>query len=250
MPIIRGSAESVPKSPPTDRDGNSIQNEILLRVPEVESDLLLPHLEFVRFKPHQVLHEAGQSISSVYFLNSGLASILNVTSDGRSVEVGLIGREGFVGLAAIAGFRTSSARVIAQTNVSAFRLDAHALPRLLPRCPEVNCQVLRFWQIYAVQVEQISACNRLHRVNQRFARWLLMAQDRIGSKALPLTQDLLAQMLGTRRSSVTVAAGRLQRTGSISYTRGSVTILKRQAIEKAACECYALIRQHLDEKIG
>lgn len=105
----------------------------------------------------------------------------------------------------------------------------------------------RFSQIAAVQMTQISACNRLHKVDQRFARWLLMSHDRIGAKLLPLTQDFLAQMLGTRRSSVTVAALRLQRAGTISYTRGNVTIINRAALEKSACECYRLIRHYLEE---
>jgi CRP-like cAMP-binding protein len=169
-------------------------------------------------------------------------------SDGRSVEVGLTGKEGFIGSAVIAGFRRSSTRVVAQTHSSVFGLEAGVLSSLLRRCPELTRQLTRFSQIYAVQVEQISACNRLHKVNQRFARWLLMAQDRIGSKQLPLTQDFLAQMLGTRRSSVTVAAGRLQKAGTITYTRGNVTILDRAALERASCECYRLIRQHLAEE--
>jgi CRP-like cAMP-binding protein len=231
----------------TDPDGNPIHNEILLALPTSESDLLLPKLEFLQMKSRQLFHEAGQSIKSVYFVNSGLASVLSVMSDGRSVEVGLIGKEGFVGLEIVAGFRRSSARLVAQTDSTAFRLDGGALEGILPSCPQLNRELQRFSQTCVVQLTQISACNRLHKVDQRFARWLLMSHDRIGSKLLPLTQDFLAQMLGTRRSSVTLAALRLQRAGTISYTRGNVTILNRSALEKSACECYRLICQYLEE---
>jgi CRP-like cAMP-binding protein len=240
------SAKSTPKLP-TDRDGNPIHSEILVGLPSSEAELLLSKLEFLQLKSHHLLHEAGQSIKSVYFLNSGLASVLSVMSDGRSVEVGLIGREGFIGLGVIAGFRRSPTRVVAQTDSTSFRLDAEVLTGVLDRCPQLSRRLQRFSQISAVQLSQISACNRLHKVDQRFARWLLMTHDRIGAKLLPITQDFLAQMLGTRRSSVTLAAGRLQKTGTIRYTRGNVTILNRAALEKSACECYRLIGQYLEE---
>jgi CRP-like cAMP-binding protein len=215
----------------------------------VEAELLFSKLEFLQLKGRQLFHEAGQSIKSVYFVNSGLASVLSVMSDGRSVEVGLVGKEGFVGFGIIAGFRRSSARVVAQTDSTAFRLDAAVLDGILPRCPRLNRQLQRFSQMSAVQLTQISACNRLHKVDQRFARWLLMSHDRIGANVLPLTQEFLAQMLGTRRSSVTLAAVCLQKAGTISYTRGNVTILNRPALEKSACECYRLIRHYLEESL-
>lgn len=239
--------KSAPNPPATDRDGNPIYNEILLALPASESDLLLSKLEFLQLKSHQLLYEAGQSIKSVYFLNSGLASVLSVMSDGRSVEVGLIGNEGFIGLGIVAGFRRSPTRIVAQTDTAVFRMDATVLTALLPRFSQLTRQLRRFSQRFAVQLAQISACNRLHKVDQRIARWLLMSQDRIGSMLLPLTQDFLAQMLGTRRSSVTLAAGHLQRAGTIKYSRGSVTILNRHALEKTACECYRLIRLYLEE---
>jgi CRP-like cAMP-binding protein len=242
------STKSSTKPFPVDRDGNHIYNEILLRLPRTEFDMLSAKMEFVRLRSHHLLLEAGHSIQSVHFLNSGIASVLSVMSDGRSVEVGLIGKEGVVGLAVIAGFRRSSTRVLAQTDSTAFRLDADLLTGMLHTCPQLICQLQRFSQATTTQLAQISACNRLHQVDQRLARWLLMSQDRIGSKILPLTQDFLAQMLGTRRSSVTLAAGRLQKAGKIEYTRGNVTILNRRALEEDACECYRLIRQYLVEE--
>jgi CRP-like cAMP-binding protein len=234
----------------TDRDGNRIHNEILLHLPPNERRPLFSQLEFVRLRTHHVLHEARRSIRSVYFVDSGLASVLSVMRDGRCVEVGLVGKEGLVGMAVVSGFRKSFTRVIAQVDSTAFRLDADVLLRLLAHSPELSRRLRLFSQVVAVEVAQLAACNGLHQVAQRLARWLLMSQDRIGSKSLPLTQEFLALMLGTRRSSVTLAAGVLQKAGIITYTRGNVAILSRPALEAAACECYQLIRQYIEEEIG
>jgi CRP-like cAMP-binding protein len=186
-------------------------------------------------------------LKSAYFCNSGLVSILSVFPDGKSVEVGLIGNEGFVGLPLVVGFRTAPTRAIAQIEGSAFRVDGETLVALLRQCPGLERQLHQFSQIMAMQVTQIAACNRLHEVNERLARWLLMSSDRIGSSLVPLTQELLAQMLGTRRSSVTVAAGMLQKAGLISHTRGSVEITDRRNLEAAACECYGIMRRQVQE---
>jgi CRP-like cAMP-binding protein len=243
-------SKSRPKFASTDIDGNNIHNEILLRLPPGERKPLFSKLEFVRFKTHHVLHEARRSIRPVYFVNSGLASVLSVLTDGKSVEIGLIGKEGFAGLALLAGFRKSFTRVIAQADITAFRLDADVLTGLLRNSPVLNRELQRLLQIATVEMSQLAACNRLHQVNQRLARRLLMSQDRMNSKSLPLTHEFLALMLGTRRSSVSLAAGVLQDAGVINYTRGNVVILSRPALERAACECYELIRRHIEEENG
>ena len=236
-------ANSSPKPPPADGDGNHINNEILLGLPSKEQESLLPELELVRLKTHHVLHEPGDTLKSAYFCNTGLVSILSVFEDGKSVEVGLVGKEGFVGLPLVAGFRTAATRAIAQIDGSAFRVDGKTLIALLLECPKLERKLQRFSQMMAMQVTQIAACNRLHEVEERLARWLLMSADRIGSNSLPLTQEFLAQMLGTRRSSVTVAAGMLQKAGLIAHTRGDVEIIDRQLLEEASCECYGLMQQ-------
>ena len=230
-----------------DGDGNHVLNEILLALPRVESEAVLPKLEFVRLKLHQVLHEAGETLKSAYFPNSGMFSVLNVMPDGKSVEVGLIGKEGFSGTPLVAGFRTSHTRTVVQAEATAFRMDADALRAALPKSPTLERQLNRYAQLLAVQVTQIAACNRLHEVNERLARWLLMTQDRVGSEHLPLTQEFLAQMLGTRRSSVTVSAGALQKAGLIAYTRGNVAILDRRNLEEAACDCYGLLQKQVKD---
>ena len=230
-----------------DGDGNHIRNEILLALPPSESEAVFPKLEFVRMKLHQLLHEAGETLKSAYFCNSGMFSVLNVMPDGKSVEVGLIGKEGFSGTPLLAGFRTSHTRTVVQAEAGAFRIDADVLRAALPKSPVLEHLLNRYGQLLAVQVTQIAACNRLHEVNERLARWLLMTQDRVGSEDLPLTQEFLAQMLGTRRSSVTVSAGTLQKAGLITYTRGNVTILERRRLEEASCDCYGLLQKQVKD---
>jgi len=228
-------------------DDNPVHNEILLGIPPKEFELVFPKLEFVRLKTHQLLHEPGDTLRSAYFCNSGLVSILSVFPDGKSVEVGLIGKEGLVGLPLVVGFHTAPTRAIAQIEGSAFRVDSDTLIALLRQCPRLERRLHQFSQIMAMQVTQIAACNRLHEVNERLARWLLMSSDRIESSLVPLTQELLAQMLGTRRSSVTVAAGMLQKAGLISHTRGNVKIADRKKLEAAACECYGIMQRQVQE---
>ena len=234
------------KTAKIDGDGHSVANEILLRLPRSENEELFPRLEFVRLKLHTVIHEAGEQIKSGYFVNTGLESVLTVQPDGKSVEVGLIGKEGFVGIPIIAGFRSSPTRVVTQGEGTAFRVDVDAFQQILPRCPQLQLELQRFAQRLAMQSTQIAACNRLHDVEERLARWLLMSRERIGSDELPLTQEFLGQMLGTRRSSVSIAAGVLQKAGMIHYTRGNVTILDRPRLEEAACDCYEIIQRQLE----
>lgn len=231
--------------PRADGDGNFIGNRILLSLSHEEGSRILPLLEFVRLKLHQVLHEAGETIKSGYFVNSGLLSILAVQPDGKTVEVGLIGREGFAGLPLLVGYSNSPTRVMTQADGTAYRCDVETLKQLIEQFPELGMRLHRYAHQLAMQSTQIAACNRLHEVVSRLARWILMSQDRIRSDKLPLTQEFLAQMLGTRRSSVTVAAGALQKAKLISYTRGSVTILNRKKLEHAACDCYRIVQQQL-----
>jgi CRP-like cAMP-binding protein len=246
----RPPAKSSPKPHRIDGDGNHIHNQILLGLPAQEREALFPKLEFVRLKVHQVLHEPGDTLKSAYFCDTGLVSILSVFPDGKSVEVGLVGKEGFVGWPLVAGFRTAPTRAVAQIEATAFRVDGETLMAMLQQCSKLERQLQQFSQMMAMQVTQIAACNRLHEVDQRLARWLLMSADRVGSNSVPLTQEFLGQMLGTRRSSVTVAAGILQKAGIISHTRGDVKIIDRKKLEKAACECYVMMERQVKEWQG
>jgi len=225
----------------SDGSGNHIHNEILRELPRNEFGMVFPKLELVRLQPRQVLHEAGDTLRSAYFCNTGIISILSVLSDGKTVEVGLVGKEGLVGTPLIAGFQTSATRSVVQIEGTALRVDSDSLTVLLKQCPRLERKLQQFSQVLGMQATQIAACNRLHEVEERLARWLLMSADRVGSASLALTQEVLGQMLGARRSSVTVAAGILQRAGLIAYTRGDVKIVQRGKLEQAACECYGIM---------
>jgi CRP-like cAMP-binding protein len=225
--------------------GQAAENTILLGLAPQEHKAVSAKMRLVRLPTHTVLNEMDVPIEFGYFINSGLASILNVMSDGKSVEVGLCGFEGFIGLPLIVGFETSPTRTIMQVEGSGFQISARDLKELLPRCPQLEKSLNRYSQVLALQVTQVAACNRLHEVDERLARWLLMSEDRVGRPFFTLTQEFLAHMLGTRRASVTVAAGILQKAGLISYQRGQVTISDRARLEAAACECYEQLNQHL-----
>lgn len=229
--------------PPKSIDQGAIVNEILLSLPAKESAIVLPELEPVDLRSHEVLNEMGEQIQSCYFVNTGMVSILTVMGDGKGVEVGIAGKEGFIGLPVIAGFRSSATRAIVQIAGTAFRVTAAKIGQIVPKCPLLERKLNRYAQLLAMQASQVAACNRLHDVEERMARWLLMTQDRVGEELVPLTQEFLSHMLGTRRASVTVAAGALQKAGLIKYTRGSVTIANRAKLEETACECYDIIRR-------
>ncbi|HEY7616071.1 MAG TPA: Crp/Fnr family transcriptional regulator [Terriglobales bacterium] len=229
------------KPPPYGVDGHALHNEILLGLPGEECDSVFSKLQLVQMRTHDVMHETGGPITHGYFVNTGLASILSLMADGKSVEVGLVGKEGFAGLPLVVGLRTSPNRVVTQVEGTAFKVSAAHLAEVLRRCPQLERRLNRYSQDLAMQATQVAACNRLHEVHERLARWLLMSQDRIGTAVVPLTQEFLAHMLGTRRASVTVAAGILQKAGLINYTRGEVKIISRRNLEDAACECYAVM---------
>jgi CRP-like cAMP-binding protein len=234
---------------PTGTDGNSnnILNLILLGLPADELTAAVKKLEFVELPTHSVLHEPGETLTHAYFINSGLASVLNVMTDGKSVEVGLAGKEGFVGLPLVVGLSSSPTQVIMQVGGSAYQMTAADLKEVLSHSPALEKGLNRYAQTLGMQATHVAACNRLHEVDERLARWLLMSQDRLGGEIVPLTQEFLAHMLGTRRASVTVAAGILQKAGLITYNRGSVRIDDRSGLEDATCECYASIKQQTEK---
>ena len=235
------------KAPPQ-VEGNAVRNELLLGLPSSECNSIFPELTFVPLRIHDVLQESEEHIKYAYFVDSGMVSILSVMRDGKSVEVGLTGKEGCTGLQVAAGFKTSDTRALVQIEGTAFRLSSSSLSRVLQQCPALARKMQQYALLLALQAAQVAACNRLHEVEERLARWLLMSQDRAGGNGnvVALTHDFLAHMLGTRRSSVTVAAGLLAKAGLITYNRGHVKIENRTRLEDAACECYDLIRKHTD----
>jgi CRP-like cAMP-binding protein len=228
-----------------------LRNELLLRIPRNERASIWPNLEFVRLKGHQVLHQAGEPLKSGYFCNSGVFSVLSEMPNGNVVEVALIGKEGFAGIPLVSGFHTSAATVIVQVEATAFRVDASHLKAMFRQSPSLEYELHRYSQLLTLQIMQTSTCNRFCEVHRRLARWLLMTHDRCeDGSSFPITQDFLAYMLGTRRSSISLAAGILQKKKMISYARGEVTILNRSTLENAACDCYEALREQIRDWQG
>ena len=245
-PIASGSLSetgTLPSGMRTDLSGKAVSNTILLSIPDEEYSLIRPSLQYFQPAHRQTLHEPGERIDYGYFLNGGMVSLLIATGDGRSVEVGISGKEGVVGAPLAVGLHRSPYRAVVQMPADGLRIRARDLEQILLMAPQLNLLLNRYAQIQGLQVAQLAACNRLHEIEQRLARWLLMSQDRVDSTSFPITHDVLAQMLGTRRPSVTLAAGILQRAGMIEYTRGNMKILNRKSLEDAACECYRVIQQ-------
>ncbi len=228
----------------TNPAGKPVRNKLLLAIPDGEFRRIRPRLQFVDLPHHFILHQPHQAVRFAHFPNAGLISLVVELKDGRTVEAGLLGNEGASGMPAVLGLSRSPLREIVQIEGDAFRIRVNALRELLPSTPVLQATLNRYAAGLAMQVAQTAACNRLHKIEERLSRWLLIAQDRVDSGIVPITHDFLATMLGTDRPSVTVAAGILQREAIIEYTRGSVRILNRKKLESFACECYALIKQY------
>jgi CRP-like cAMP-binding protein len=214
-------------------DSLSIESRDLLTKQCVEIDLPL----------RKSLYEAENVPRYAYFLTSGIASVVTVMEDGSTAEVGLIGREGAVGSFHLLGPAKVATSCFIQLEATSLRIPFPALVHAFRSNEEIRDRILEFVQEQAVSLSQLAGCNRLHESEERLARWLLMAQDRTGTDVLDFTQEFLGMMLGARRTTVTVIAGVLQRSGLIEYRRGKVTILDRESLEAAACDCYQLTKQ-------
>ncbi len=243
--------KSAPLSPGsrTDVAGKPVSNAILLSLPDDEYNMIRPYLEPVELPQYDIVHEPGEKIDFAYFLNDGMMSLVALNHDGRSVEVGIVGKEGIVGMSLMMGLRRAIFRSIMQIAGSGLRIGAKAFQDVLHNAPKLQAELCRFALMHGMQVAQLAACNRLHEVDQRLVRWLLMCQDRVDFKSLPLTHDFLAQMLGTGRPSVSLAAAVLENAGLIENQRGTVKLLNRKSLEDAACECYGVM-QHLNGGLG
>ncbi len=227
-------------------DPHDPETMILAALPEKEYSYLRQHLEFVPLKFGDVLWEPNDPVDFVYFPTSGMVSFIASMRNGATAEVGVTGREGFVGTAPVLGARSTLVRAIVQGDGDSFRIESDLLRQILPQTPRLEEMLRRYSHAQAMQVAQCAACNCLHEVPERLARWLAMSYDRIGSDLLPLTQEFLARMLGCRRSSITSAVGRLQKAGVIRLGHGRVRILERKQLERRACECYGIMKMLAD----
>jgi CRP-like cAMP-binding protein len=214
-------------------------NRLLAALPAGDYTRILPSLTVVPLKLKNVLHRAGEPIRDVYFPGGGFCSMLTVLEDGSMVEIATVGREGVVGVSAVLdGAPVTSTAMVQGATETCYRMPVEAFRREINRHDAFHELMAHFAQALFGFVAQSTACNAMHKVEQRLARWLLMAQDRMESEEFPLTQEFVAMMLGASRPTVTVVAGTLQKAGLIKYRHGRVTIVDRENLEAASCECY------------
>ena len=217
----------------------AVQNLLLAALPKIERDRLLPTLDIVPLRLKELLHKPGDHIDYVYFPGGGFCSLLTVLKDGAMVEVATIGREGMVGVAAVSdGHPVSTTSMVQGETEICYRMKADVFRREMDRRGVFYELLTHFSQALVGFIMQSTACNAVHSVEQRLARWLLMARDRMDSDEFPLTQEFVAMMLGASRPTVTVVAGTLQKAGLITYHRGQVKIVDGKKLEAASCECY------------
>ena len=221
-------------------------NRLLAALPVDDLDRLRPNLEFVPLAFRQALHEPGGPIRFVYFPTAGLASLVAMMANGASVEVGMIGKEGVVGVSIVLGDDVSPHRAFVQVPGAAFRLEAGRLRSAFERSAAVRSLLLRYVRMMLRHISQSAACNRVHSLEPRCARWLLTTRDLVEADEFPLTHEFLALMLGVRRAGVSIAAQALQEAGLIRYRHGRMAILDPAGLEAAACECYRSLKDEAD----
>jgi CRP-like cAMP-binding protein len=229
--------ERISMNPPVQR----YKNRVLAALPKAEISRLAPHLSRkTTFKQQQTLLDGKAKYA--YFLEQGIASVVATVKDGTTVEIGVIGIDGVVGIPILLGTGTAPGRTFIQIEGSGYRIEAQVLKDEFERAGELRQYLQKYIQAFLVQTAQTAVCNRLHNIEERLSRWLLTCRDRTESDRLMLTHDFLGQMLGAPRTTVTLAAGLLHRASLIDYTRGVVTIQNRNGLENTACECYHTVR--------
>jgi CRP-like cAMP-binding protein len=214
------------------------QNRLLAAMSREDSSEFFSSLEPISLPLRQIIYEVGAPLDHVYFVNEGVASVITKMTNGESIEAGMIGSEGVVGLPALLGRETSGQHVIVQAPLTALRMDFADCKTAFDQSAAVRQVLLLYTATLLDIASQTAACNRLHSLKERCARWILMMHDRLQSDAMPLTQEFFATMLGTRRTRITEAAVELQRAGLIRYHRGEISVLDHAALAIAACECY------------
>ena len=232
------------------RAAQSHSNRLLGLLPRRDYQRLLPHLRAVPLGYRQSLYEANKPIRFVYFIESGVGSLVNTMANGQAAEVGTIGNEGMVGLPLLLGDTMAPTSVYVQVPGAGVRLKASLFKREFAQSASLRMVMLHYAHAFFNQVAQSAACNHFHSIQQRCCRWMLMTHDRMQSNEFLLTQEFLAMMLGVQRTGVTAAAAGLQRAGLIRYQRGNVTILDRPGLERLSCECYAVSKLEFDRLLG
>lgn len=204
---------------------------------------LIPHLECVRLPLGTIIHREHEPIKYVYFPNQSMISLVATMENGATTEISLVGKEGMIGLPVILGGKSINYEAVVQVTGTAMRIKAETLEEHFERFPQLRKIVLLYVQIRLSYISQLAACNRQHKIEKRMARWLLLVQDCLKTEHLPLTQEFISNMLGTNRAGVTIAAQKLQNSGMISYSRGSIKVNDRKQLEAVSCECYEVMKQ-------
>jgi CRP-like cAMP-binding protein len=228
--------------PTTDRD-LTVQNHILAGLPSQVYQQILPHLKLVHCEHGEVLYENGQTMRHVYFPNDSVVSFVYITAEGVSIEVGVVGKEGMVGIPVVLGSTVSPYRAVVQVPNSAWKMKTDALRNEFRKGGPLQHLLHQYINGLMMQISRTAVCNRIHKIEERLARWLLMVRDRMKSEEFKLTHEFLADMLGVRRAGVTLAAGMLQQAGLIRYTHGRINIINPELLESIACECYKVGRE-------
>ena len=222
------------------------QNLLLAVLPEKDYERLLPQLQLVALDLGHPVYESGGHLQHVYFPVEGIVSLLYVTHGGNSAELAVVGREGMIGISLFMGGETTPNRAVVQSACRAYRLPAQTLKTQFAEGGALQLILLKFTQALITQISQTAVCNLHHSVDQQLCRWLLLSLDRLPDNKLQMTQELIANMLGVRRQGVTESAGKLEREGLISYSRGLITVLDRLGLEKRACECYSVVKSETE----
>jgi CRP-like cAMP-binding protein len=223
-----------------------VENRLLGRLPPEERERILPTLQPVTFALGDVVYESGGHLEYIYFPTNSVVSLLYTMEDGSTAEMGMAGNDGVVGVALFLGGETTPNRGVVLIAGEAFKMKAKILRQEFGRGGSLQRVLLRYTQALITQISQTAVCNRLHPVEKRLCRWLLLCHDRVASDELQMTQEFISNMLGGRRESVAVAAGHLQDAGVIHYSRGHIAILDRKGLEAASCECYGIVKQEFD----
>jgi CRP-like cAMP-binding protein len=232
------------------RPNEPVENRLLAALSGDEYKRLHPRLQPVAFSLGEVVYEFGGHLDYVFFPTTSIVSLLYTMENGTSAEMGLTGNDGVVGIALFMGGGTMPNRAVVQSAGGALRMKANVLQDEFARGGRFQQLLLRYTQALITQISQTAVCNRLHTVEQQLCRWLLLSHDRVKADELIMTQELIADMLGVRREGVTVAAGRLQDSGAISYVRGHIKILDRKKLEETVCECYRVVKDEFDRLLG
>lgn len=229
---------------------NPNQNHLLAALPTVEFERLVAHLELVAMPLGEILYEPGGKMRHAYFPTTAIVSLHYVMESGASAETAGVGNEGVVGVSLFMGGNTTPSSAVVQTAGHGYRLESLRLKQEFVRAGLMQRLLLRYTQALITQVAQTAACNRHHSVEQQLCRWLLLTLDRVSSRELIMTQELVARMLGVRREGITQAAGNLQRAGCIRYRRGHIAVFDRSGLETRVCECYAMVKKELSRLLS